>query len=146
MSALMECRPSHLLHIHHSCQSFSLFHQLFLVVNQAFVCSELMPASNCSSSITKHQVLLTIRTWALYGRNIRVLLFIIGIAALLLGVASVSSLSFYPSFPRFQFDNPVVVASGTRTNFSNCCRRLPYRIIEQEVRSTLHSYFLPVCS
>lgn len=39
-----------------------------------------------------HKVLLTIRTWAIYGRDIRILLFIIGTAALLLGVASVSFL------------------------------------------------------
>ena len=131
----MEYRPSHLPHIHYSCQSYSLFHQLFLVVNQVFVCSESMPASNCSPSITKHLVLLTIRTWALYGRNIRILLFIIGIATLLLGVASVSSLS---TIVKFQSDDPIVVASGTRTNFPNCCRRLPHGIVEQEVRFTLH--------
>jgi hypothetical protein len=82
-----------------------------------------------------HKVLLTIRTWAIYGRDIRILLFIIGTAALLLGVASVSFLSF---FPRLQSDDPVVVAGGTRKNVSNCCRRLPFKFIENEVRSILH--------
>jgi hypothetical protein len=82
-----------------------------------------------------HKVLLTIRTWAIYGRDIRILLFIIGTAALLLGVASVSFLSF---FPRLQSDDPVVVASGTRKYVSNCCRRLPFKFIKNEVRSILH--------
>ncbi|KIM74113.1 hypothetical protein PILCRDRAFT_828522 [Piloderma croceum F 1598] len=77
-----------------SCQSYGLFHQLFLVVNQVLVC-----------------MLLTIRTWALYGRNIRILLFIIGIAALLLGVASWSLVGQDQTFP--------IVVGGCHMELSN---------------------------
>jgi len=65
-----------------SCKQFSLFHQLLLVANQVFVC-----------------VLLTLRTWALYGCNIRILLFMIGCGASLLGVASWSLVGQQNTFP-----------------------------------------------
>ncbi|KIM84273.1 hypothetical protein PILCRDRAFT_818609 [Piloderma croceum F 1598] len=54
-----------------SCKNYDLSHQLFIIVNQTFVC-----------------VLLMLRTWALYNLNTPILLFMITIALLLLGVAS----------------------------------------------------------
>jgi len=53
-----------------SCKSYDLSHQIFLIANQTFVC-----------------VLLILRTWALYGRNSRILLLMIGVALILLGAA-----------------------------------------------------------
>jgi len=70
------------LYLSGSCKQFGLFHQLLLVANQVFVCT-----------------LLTMRTWALYGRNIRVLLFMVGCAASLLGVASWSLVGQQSTFP-----------------------------------------------
>jgi len=65
-----------------SCKQFGLFHQLLLLANQVFVC-----------------MLLTLRTWALYGRNIRILLFMLGCGASLLGVASWSLVGQQSTFP-----------------------------------------------
>jgi len=54
-----------------SCKTYDFSHQIFIIVNQAFVC-----------------VLLMLRTWALYDRNSGILLLMIITALTLLGVAS----------------------------------------------------------
>ena len=52
------------------------------------------------------QVLLILRTWALYGRNSRILLLLIGTMLTLLGVAAVSSPPFH--YPFVNELNPVI--------------------------------------
>jgi len=53
-----------------SCKNYDLAHQIFIIVNQTFVC-----------------LLLMLRTWALYGRNSHILRLMIGVALILLGTA-----------------------------------------------------------
>jgi len=57
-----------------SCKSYDLAHQIFIIANQAFVC-----------------VLLMLRTWALYGRDSRILRLMIGVALILLGTAGLDN-------------------------------------------------------
>ncbi|EGO03345.1 hypothetical protein SERLA73DRAFT_129617, partial [Serpula lacrymans var. lacrymans S7.3] len=54
-----------------SCKRYTFFRQLLLVVNQVIVC-----------------ILLTLRTYALYGRNNRLLAFMVGFGAVLVAAAS----------------------------------------------------------
>lgn len=69
---------------------------MFIIVNQAFVCGELVSATTAIViDDNAPQVLLILRTWALYGRNSRILLLMIGTTLVLLGVAAVSSLPFH---------------------------------------------------
>jgi len=59
--------------IHCSCKVYDLSHQLFIIVNQLFVCGELSTDSETWSSDKVTQVLLILRTWALYQLNTSIL-------------------------------------------------------------------------
>ena len=75
-----------------SCKSFNLFRQVQLFVSQVFVCSEFPYRHGLYFDMTYiGPVLLTMRTYALYNRSIRILSFMLGSGAVLAGIACVRS-------------------------------------------------------
>ena len=71
-----------------SCRHYNLFRQTLLIVQQAIVCSTLNLALLISGT-NQPQALLTLRTYALYGRSSRVLRFMLGSGFVLAGVGLV---------------------------------------------------------
>jgi hypothetical protein len=71
-----------------SCRHYNLFRQTLLIAQQAIVCS-MLNLTPLISSANQPQVLLTLRTYALYRRSLRVLRFLLGSGVVLAGVGLV---------------------------------------------------------
>jgi len=88
------------------CETYDSSHQIFIIVNQSFVCGESRSTIKViviNYNLPPIQVLLILRTWALYGRNSRILLLMIGSSLILLGVAAWSQVgqnnTYAPGIP-----------------------------------------------
>lgn len=69
-----------------------MFRQVLVFVTQLSVCSAFLPVLTLvisGSSLTSLADLLTLRTWALYGRNKRLLVVMVGAGVSLLSVSVV---------------------------------------------------------
>jgi len=71
-----------------SCKHYSLFVQILIIVQRVIVCSTL-DLTLLISSANKPQALLTLRTYALYARSLRILWLLLGSGFVLAAVCLV---------------------------------------------------------
>lgn len=75
--------------IYHSCKEFELFRQILIIITQLSVCSAFLPVLTLGPSLTSLTDLLTLRTWALYERNRRVLAVMVSVGLVLFSLSVV---------------------------------------------------------